>query len=66
MEISNISSFATHTSQTQIKENVELAVLKKSIDIQTQGALQLIEALPDLTPSDALPANLGKNINVVV
>jgi hypothetical protein len=53
-------------SQTKTSETAELAVLKKAIDIQAEGAIALLEALPQPTPSSNLPANLGQNLNVVV
>lgn len=66
MDISNIANFATQVSQTKTGEAVELAVLKKAIDIQAEGAMALIEALPQPIAGGNLPANLGQNVNVVV
>ena len=45
MEISSIAKFATHMSQTKTSETAELAVLKKAIDIQAEGAIALLEAV---------------------
>jgi hypothetical protein len=66
VEISSIANFATRLSLNKTSEAVELAVLKKAIDIQAEGALALIEALPQATPGSNLPANLGQHIDVVV
>ena len=42
--------------------DVGVAVLKKSLDSASQGALSLINAIPQ--PSTAnLPPNLGRNVN---
>jgi hypothetical protein len=41
---------------------IQMAVLKKAIDAQAQGALGLIQALPD--PRAGLPASVGNRINV--
>lgn len=41
--------------------DVGMAVLKKAIDIEAQGAMALINAIPQ--PSVNLPPHLGQNIN---
>ena len=45
---------------------VGIAVLKKSIDIQSQAAMTLISAIPQPQQQSAanLPPNLGQNINI--
>jgi hypothetical protein len=45
--------------------DVGVAVLKKAIDIETQGSMALINALPQppLPSAANLPPNLGQNIN---
>lgn len=44
---------------------VGVSVLKKALDIQAQGAMALIAALPQPPQQSAanLPPNLGQNIN---
>ncbi len=42
-------------------EAVSMAVLKKAIDLQAQGAAQLLEALP--TPPANNPPHLGNHLN---
>ena len=44
---------------------VGMAVLKKSIDIESQSAMALINAIPQAPQQSAtnLPPNLGQNIN---
>jgi len=58
----NISTALAQTTSG----DVGMAVLKKAIDSEAQGAMALINALPQPTqPSAAnLPPNLGQNINV--
>ena len=51
MDISSVSSIASAASQAQIGEAVSIAVLKKAIDLQAQGALQLIDALRNRRPT---------------
>jgi hypothetical protein len=42
-------------------EAVSIAVLKKAIDLQSQGAVQLLQALP--TPAANNPPHLGNHLN---
>ncbi len=62
MEITSVASLSTALSQTQLADAVSTTVLRKAIDIQAQGALQLLEALPQLPGNN--PPNLGQNIDV--
>jgi hypothetical protein len=60
MDISmNTSTSIAQTAGT----GVSMAVLKKSIDIQAQAAMALINAVPQPQPTSNLPPNLGRNIN---
>lgn len=47
---------------------VGMTVLKKAIDVEAQGAMSLINAIPQpsQTSSSNLPSNLGQNINTAV
>lgn len=69
MEIASLAKVATHITQAKTNESTELAVLKKAIDVQVQGALALLKALPQPAGASAavgnIPENLGQNINVV-
>ena len=62
MDINSIGSVATALSQAGTGDAVAIAVLKKSLEIQAQSAMQLIQALPQQAPSN--PSNLGNGINV--
>ena len=61
MDISSVSSITTAASQAQTGEAVSIAVLRKAIDLQAQGALQLIDALPQPTTNN--PPHLGQGVN---
>lgn len=61
MDISSVGSISSATSQAQVGDAVSIAVLKKAIDLQVQGALQLIESLPQ--PATNSPPNLGQGVN---
>lgn len=61
MDISSVSSLSTAASQAQTGDAVSIAVLKKAIDLQAQGALQLIDSLPQ--PTTNSPPHLGQGVN---
>ncbi len=62
MDVGNIANMATALSQERTQQDIGVAVLKKAMDVQAQGAMALIQAIPP-APSN-LPANLGQNVNV--
>jgi hypothetical protein len=57
MEVGNISASQLASQAT---DAVGVAVLKKSMDLQEQAAMQLIVAVP--SPSNN-PPNLGQNVD---
>jgi hypothetical protein len=63
MDVSAIASMATEMSQARTAEALQVAVLKKALDIQAQGALQLIEAASQVIPSN--PPHLGNAVDTV-
>lgn len=63
MDISGLSKVSTSVAETGTKRDVDVAVLKKSMDVAASTAAQLIQALPTVSPASNLPSHLGKNIN---
>lgn len=61
MDVSGIAAVATEMSQARTGDAVQVAVLKKALDIQSQNALQLVEAAADVVPSN--PPNLGNQVD---
>ena len=61
MDINSIASASTELSQARIADAVSIAVLRKTLDIQEQTAMQLIQALPQ--PVTSSPPNLGNTVN---
>ena len=57
-----LAQLATSLSQNKLEGAVDVAVLKKAIDIQEQSATQLIQSIP--SPTQGLSANLGTQLNV--
>lgn len=62
MDTSEIGSLATSLSQARTAEAVQMAVLKKSMDLNMQGGAQLIEATA--TAAGKNPPHLGSRIDV--
>lgn len=63
MDVSSIGSLSTALSQAQTGDAVSTLVLKKAMQIQEQNALQLLQALPQVTNN---PPNLGNSVDVRV
>ena len=61
MDTSAIASLATELSQARTGDAVQIAVLRKAMDIEAAGALQLLQALP---PQYNNPSNLGNSVDV--
>ncbi len=65
MEISGVNASAmSAVSQAKTGDAVALAVFKKALDVQRQGAMQLIEAA-QITPSTG-GGPLGSHIDIKV
>jgi hypothetical protein len=63
MDVSQIASLATSLSQAKTDSDIQVAVLKKALDITSTSAMALIATIS--TPSANLPSHLGQNINTV-
>ena len=61
MDVSGIAAAATDLSQSRTANAVQVAVLKKTMDIQGQGAIQLIQAATQAIAQN--PPNLGSRID---
>lgn len=60
MDVSSIASTATTMMAAQTGTQLDMAVLKKMMDIETQGIMTLLNALPQ---ASNLPSHLGQNVN---
>ncbi len=65
MDVSSLAAAATAYKAQMVGDAIAVTVLRKALDVQAQDALALVQALPQVTPSSALPENLGQNLNVV-
>lgn len=59
METSAIASLASNLAESGVRQQVGISVLKKALDIESNTAAALIQALP----SPNLPAHLGNSVN---
>jgi hypothetical protein len=62
MDVSAIADLASRMSQDRLGQAVDVAVLKKAMQLQQESAMSLISAI---TPASSLPSHLGQNVNVV-
>ena len=61
MDVSGIAGAATDMAQARTADAVQMTVLKKAMDIQAQGAIQLIESASQVIPDN--PPHLGNKVN---
>lgn len=64
MEASAITNLATDLSNTRVQQTAELATLKKAIDLQAEGALQLLQAITPMPTVSSSGGIAGQIINV--
>ena len=64
MDAALIAALATDLSQARTEQVVQLAVLKKSMDVQAQGALALVQSAAQVIPNN--PPHLGRNVDTLV
>lgn len=60
MDTLAIASLATEMATTRTQQAAQIAVLKKAMEMQGQGAIQLLMAA---TQTYNNPAHLGNNVN---
>ncbi|MGP4844044.1 YjfB family protein [Marinobacter sp. 1Y8] len=66
MDVASIASFATQLSQGQLREQVQISVLKSAQDMAQSGVLQLLESVTASAPVPTTSANsnLGTLVDV--
>jgi hypothetical protein len=63
MDVMGIAKLATSIADTGTRQEVAIAVMKKTQDAQASTATQLLDAVQAATPAPNLPAHLGKHVN---
>lgn len=61
MDVSTLVGLSTAQSQARTGDAMGIVVLKKAMEVQAQGALQLLQALPQPASN---PPHLGQNVDV--
>ncbi|MFZ6847810.1 YjfB family protein [Undibacterium sp. RuRC25W] len=70
MSVTGIAEVATTLAQVGTSQAVNIAVLKKANELQTENATALIAAIPTTAPTanaptSNLPPHLGRHVDVV-
>jgi len=63
MDISGIASAGSAMAQAQTGDAVAILVMKKALEMQAQGALQLVQAAAQSGAANN-PAHLGQNVDI--
>lgn len=65
MDVSGVARSASTLADVGVSQEVSIAVLKKALDVSKEGAVALIEAIPNSNTNTVprLPTNLGRNVN---
>lgn len=63
MDVSAIASLATDMAQTRTSAEAQVAVLKKAMELQGQGALQLVQAATQVPQAVSNPPHLGNRVD---
>lgn len=64
MDVSAIASVATEMAQASTADAVSIAVLKRALEIQAQGEVQLVQAAVLSAPASRNPPHLGNFIDI--
>jgi hypothetical protein len=64
MDVTAIVSVAVEMAQARTAEAVSMAVLKRALEIQAQGDVQLVQAAVQSMPATGNPPHLGNAIDI--
>lgn len=64
MDVTAIASVTTEMAQARTADAVSLAVLKKALNLEAQGAVQLVQAAAQSMQGAGNPPHLGTLIDV--
>ncbi|GLK90913.1 YjfB family protein [Pseudomonas turukhanskensis] len=65
MDISSVGAAVSNAQSAKLQSDVSIKMLSKALDMQSEGAMALIEAIPDLSALSSNPPNLGNSIDVM-
>ncbi len=66
MDVSSVAAAASSAQMAKTASDVSIKILSKTLDIQSESAMALIEAIPELSALPSNPPNLGNSIDVMV
>lgn len=66
MDISSVGAAVSNAQSAKLASDVSIKMLSKALDLQSEGAMSLIEAIPDLSAVSSNPPNLGNSVDVMV
>lgn len=64
MDVTGVTALATGMSQERVANEVQMAVLKKAMDVESKSALQLVQAASQPVPASNNPPHLGNNVDI--
>ena len=65
-DVSSVAANITANSQAQLKEQVDIATLRKGLEMQEANMTQMLEALPTPTDPAAGAANPAENVGSLI
>jgi len=63
MDAVGIAKLATSIADTGLRQDVGIAMARKTLDVQAAAATQLLEAVKASAPAPNLPPHLGNHVN---
>lgn len=63
MNVNSVGNVPSSLASAQTGDALAITMLRKSLDIQAQSALQLIAALPQPQPAPGTTPTLGNGVN---
>lgn len=64
MELSSVASAVSNANAAQAAAMASVLLLKKTLDLQSETAIGMIQAIPQVTPPSN-PPHLGNSIDVM-
>ena len=63
MDVAGIAKLSTTIAETGNRQEVQTALLKRALQMESSAATQLIDAVKSASPAQSLPSHLGNTIN---
>jgi hypothetical protein len=63
MDVNSIAKLSTSIAETGTRQEVDIAMLKRTQELQAATATQLLDAVQGAAPAQNLPSHLGNHVN---